>query len=424
MNRIFGISLLAATLAAGAGLAQTASIAAVVNGQVITNQDVAARARLLAVSTGMPITPDLITRLAPQVTNQLIDQTLELQEINRRNVVVNESDIAGAIAHIEQGNNLPAGGLKAHLADAGVPFDTLISQLRIELGWQDVLHKVLGPGLQPTLGDLNAEKTALKSQVGSTQYHISEIFVQVSDPASDATARQFADEVIKQLRSGAPFPVIAAQFSQAPSALQGGDLGFVQLSQLDPAVAAIVQEMPPGAVSNPVRVPGGYDIVQLQQVHKMGTDVQTILSLRQVFAPFSPPIAPGGSIGPAQGAVIEKLRVASAKAHACSDMDAVNAEFGTVHPADPGPVDIASVTPPAFQKLLATMPLNQASQPLVAADGATVVMVCSRQSQATGLPSDQEIGNIIVNQRVQLESQQLLDSLRHQSIITQDGTQQ
>jgi peptidyl-prolyl cis-trans isomerase SurA len=424
MKQIFCASLFAFGLGlTGQAAAQTASIAAVVNGQVITNDDVTARARLLAVSTGMPPTPDLVSRLAPQVTSQLIDQTLELQEINHRNVVVPEADIAGAIAHIEQGNNLPPGGLRARLAAAGVPYDTLISQLRIELGWQTVLHQVLGPGLQPTYGDLMAEKTALKAQIGSTQYHISEIFVQVPDPANDATAREFADEVIKQLRAGAPFPIIAAQFSQAPSALQGGDLGFVQLSQLDPAVAAIVAQMPAGAVSNPVRVPGGYDIVLLQGAHKVGSDLQTTLNIRQVFAPFPTPIGAAG-IGPAQGAVIEKLRVASAKANSCSAMDAMNAAFGKVHPADPGTVDLASVTPAAFQHLLATIPLNQPSQPLVASDGATVVMVCSRQSQAAGLPSDQAIGNIIVERRVQLESQQLLDSLRHQSIITQDSGSQ
>jgi peptidyl-prolyl cis-trans isomerase SurA len=424
MKQIMCAALVMASFGLTPALAQTtgtdgAGIAAVVNGQVITTQDVEARSRLLAISTGMQPTPQILARLEPQVTTQLIDQTLELQEINRRNVVVQEADVVGAVAHIEQGNGLPPGGLRAKLTADGVPFDTLVNQLRIELGWQTVLHQVLGPGLQPMAGDMNAEKSALKAELGSTQYHISEIFIPVTDPAADAHARTFANAVIAQLRTGAPFALVAAQFSQAQTALQGGDLGFVQLSQLDPAVAAVVTTMPDGAISNPIRVPGGYDIVQLQASHKVGTDVQTMLTLRQAFAPYPTPIS-NGVIGPAQAAVVNKLEQTSRSARSCSDIEADNAALGNVQPSNPGPVNLATITPPAFQTLLASLPIGQVSRPLVAQNGVSIVMVCSRQNQAVALPSDDQISQIIIEHRVELESQQLLDNLRHRSIIVQN----
>jgi len=413
----FGIA--AALFGARAAVAQDASIAAVVNGQVITDDDVANRARLLALSSGMPATPDIVARLKPQITQELIDQTLQMQEIDKRNVVVPESDIETAIGHIEQGNNLPAGGLRARMQASGISFATLVSQIRTEIGWQSVLHQVLGPELQPTSGDIRAEKTALKDQIGTTQYHLAEIFIPVTDPADESTARNFAATVIQQLRAGAPFPVVAAQFSQAQTALQGGDLGFVPLSQLDPSVAAVVVTMPAGAVSNPVRVPGGYDIVQMQGTHQVGSSMSTTLSIRQAFAPYPEPIS-NGQVGPAQAAVISKLVQASHGVHSCPDMEALNAQFGNVRPADPGPVDLASVTPPAFQTILANLPPGRVSQPLVAQDGVSVVTVCSKQTNAVGLPSDDQITQVIIERRVELESQQLLDDLRHRSIITEE----
>ena len=66
---------------------------------------------------------------------------------------------------------------------------------------------------------MNAEKAALKIELGSTQYHLAEIFVPVTDPSDDSTAAQFANTVIAQLRAGAPFPIVAAQFTQAQTAL-------------------------------------------------------------------------------------------------------------------------------------------------------------------------------------------------------------
>jgi peptidyl-prolyl cis-trans isomerase SurA len=417
LGTVFGIAGLLG--GAHAALAQDASIAAVVNGQVITEDDVANRARLLALSSGMHATPDIVARLKPQITRELIDQTLQLQEINKRNVVVPESDIQTAIGHIEQGNNLPAGGLRARMQASGISFATLVSQIRTEIGWQSVLHQVLGPELQPTPGDIRAEKTALKDEIGTTQYHLSEIFIPVTDPANEATARNFAAAVIQQLRSGAPFPVVAAQFSQSQTALQGGDLGFVPLSQLDPSVAAVVVTMPTGAVSNPVRVPGGYEIVEMQGTHQVGTSTDTSLSIRQAFARYPAPIS-NGQVGPAQAAVINKLVQASHGVHSCADMAALNAQLGNVRPADPGPVDLAAVTPPAFQTILANLQPGQVSQPLVAQDGVSVVTVCSKQTNAVGLPSDDEITKVIIERRVELESQQLLDDLRHRSIITMD----
>ncbi len=403
-----------------AALAQTASIAAVVNGQIITSDDVANRSRLLALSTGMAVTPDVMSRLAPQITKQLIDQTLQLQEINKRGIVVDENDITAAVARIEQNNNMPAGALRARMDASGAGFLTLVQQLRTEIGWQSVLHQVLGPDLTPTPGDINAEKNALRAEIGSTQYHLAEIFIPVTDPEDETTARSFATTVIAQLRQGAPFAIVAAQFSQSDSALQGGDLGYVPLSQLDPAVATVVQTMPAGAISNPVRVPGGYDIVQMQGTHQVGSSTNTLLSIRQIFLPYATPIPPGGTVGPAQGATIDRLVGIGKTLHSCTDMEAANTADGGTHPVDPGPVNLATVSPPQFQALLASLTPGQVSQPLVAADGVSIVMLCSKTTQAVGLPSDEDIGNLIINRRVDLESQQLLDSLRHSSIITQD----
>jgi peptidyl-prolyl cis-trans isomerase SurA len=422
MKQIFVSLVFAAALAIGGvlpALAQDASIAAVVNGQVITNDDVANRARLLALSSGMPASPDMVARLKPQITQELIDQTLQMQEIDKRNVVVPEADIAAAIGRIEQGNSLPAGGLRSRMASSGIDFATLVAQIRTEIGWQSVLHQALGPELQPTPGDIRAEKTALKNQIGTTQYHLAEIFIPVTDPAHEATARNFAATVIQQLRAGAPFPVVAAQFSQAQTALQGGDLGFVPLSQLDPSVAAVVAQMPAGAVSNPVRVPGGYDIVQMQGAHQVGTSMRTMLSIRQAFAAYPAPIA-NGQVGPDQAAVINKLAQAAHAVHSCAEMEALNKSLGSGRPADPGPVDLGQVTPPAFQTILGNLQVGQVSQPLVAQDGVSVVTLCSKSTSAVGLPSDNDIAQVIVERRVQLESQQLLDDLRHRSIITTD----
>jgi peptidyl-prolyl cis-trans isomerase SurA len=424
MKTLSRVALLVGTFLGAPAFAQTAAapapdssaVAAVVNSQVITTGDVSAQARLFALSIGLQPTPEVISHLRGQVTNQLIDQALQQQEIEKDGITVSDSDLAAAIAHIEQNNNMAPGALRAHLQAAGVPFESLLSQMRTQLGWQNVLHKVLGPGLQPTPGDMASEKAALKAEIGSTQYRLAEIFVPVTDPADEHTAYDFTQSIIAQLRAGAPFPIIAAQFSQAPSALQGGNIGARHLDQLDRPVADTVAQMPVGAISNPIRVPGGYEIVELIGKQQISAGPQTVLDIRQAFAPYSSPIT-GGQLGPSQIATVQALMAKAKAAKSCADIAALNDSYGDVHPSNPGPVNLATVTPPAFQTILSKLSVGQITQPLIAPDGVSVVMLCGTHQQAVSLPSDQEIGDLIINQRVEMESQQLLDQLRNHALI-------
>ena len=297
-------------------------IVAVVNGDVISNADVDNRARLFALSTGLPMSPDVLDRLKPQITRQLVDERLRMQEVLRRKIVVPDKEIAQAIHDIEQRNGMPPGALRQKLAADGVSQRTLIDQIRTQLGWSQVLRQQLGDQAQVTDPQV-AEQQRLEAQlVGKPEFRVGEIFIPVEDPANRADAQRFAETVISELRKGAAFPVVAAQFSQTPTALQGGELGWVQPNELDPEVAQLVQQMPVGAISNPVPVPGGFSIVTLQGKREVGHDVGTVLSMRETFLPFTTPLNPQTPTDQ-QRQALEKARGISASVHSCDQMEQV-----------------------------------------------------------------------------------------------------
>src|SRR6202034_2576872 len=123
---------------------QATRIVAVVNGDVISNTDVENRARLFALSTGLPITQDVLDRLRQQITRQLVDERLRMQEVQRRKIVIPDKAIADAIHDIETRNGMPSGALRQKLAADGVSQRTLIDQIRTHLGWTQVLREELG----------------------------------------------------------------------------------------------------------------------------------------------------------------------------------------------------------------------------------------------------------------------------------------
>ena len=396
--------------------AMSEKIVAVVNGDAITSGDVTARGRLFALSTGLPVTPDVLARLRPQVLKQLVDERLRLQEVQRRKIVIGDREIAQAIGEIEGRNGMAKGAMGAALQGRGVALRTLIDQVRVQLGWQKVLRDELGTKADITDADIAEQQRLFKAQTGQPEYHVGEIFIPIDDPAKAGDAQRFAETVISELRQGAPFPVVAAQFSQSQTALQGGDLGFVRANQLDPEVAAVIREMPPGAVSNPVRVPGGIDIVTLAAKRVTGQDQSTIMNLRQVFIPFTTAVNPAAPTEQQKKAVEQAAQITKT-AKTCQDMEAANERAGKTRPSDPGEVRLESVGSVPLRTLISGLPVGQASRPLVSTDGVAVVMVCSRDVKTDSAPGKQEISNRLLNERVELTSRQLQRDLRRRAVL-------
>ncbi|HET6184988.1 MAG TPA: peptidylprolyl isomerase [Acetobacteraceae bacterium] len=391
-------------------------ILAVVNGSVITNQDVDARARLFVASSGLPLQPDIVDRLRPQILRQLIDERLRMQAVEAQHIVVQDKQIAAAIREIEQRNGLPAGALRARLVAGGVDFTTLIDQVRTEIGWTLLLRQNLGEQVKVSAAETAERMAALKQEVGKPEYHVAEIFIVLDNPAHAAEANRFADVVIKQLRAGAPFPVIAAQFSESQTALQGGDRGWVQPSELDPAVAKIVEEMPPGAISEPISVPGGIVIVHLIAKREIGHDMATMLSMRQVFLPFTEPLKPNAPT-PQQIATLQRAQRIAAKVNGCDEMERIAADEHSARPADPGPVRLDQVNPPPLRAMLAALPIGKPSRPLVTSDGIAVMAVCSREEKNLDAVDKTQVEQQILEKRVELMSRQLQDDLRRKATI-------
>src|SRR5258707_9644988 len=88
-----------------------------------------------------------------------------------------------------------------------------------------------------------------------------------------------------QLRQGADFERLAAQFSQSRSASSGGLVGWVRPDQLDQELSDAVTSMKPGQYDGPIRSAGGYYIVQVRRTRPIGKadPDDTVVALRQIF---------------------------------------------------------------------------------------------------------------------------------------------
>ncbi|NHO55722.1 peptidylprolyl isomerase [Acetobacter lambici] len=392
-------------------------IVAVVNSIPLTKRDVDNRGKLFALSTGLPVSDDLMARLRPQIIRQMIDEKLRTQEILSRHINIAPEQIAAAIVNIEKRNGMPEGTLRSHLAQDGVSLTTLIDQLRVQIGWIQVLRQELGPRSRVSAGDIAQRQAALKREEGRTEYEISEIFVKVDDPRHAEEELAFTNTVIDELHKGAPFPIVAAQFSQSQTALDGGSMGWVQEDELDPSVVDIVRQMPVGvgAVSNPITVPGGFLIVSLNGKRIVGKEMGHMVDIRQVFVAFDTPLDPQ-HVTPQQEAALQKAMHIIQTTHSCTEMEAANKAEGEKRPSNPGELPLERLNP-QMQSVLAELPIAQASRPMVSREGIDLLMVCSKTEKNFSNRSPSEIADQLMNERVEQAARQLDSDLHRRAMI-------
>lgn len=404
------LSLVAVLLGAGPATAQTNRILAVVNGDVVTQSDVTSRARLFALNAGAGVGPQMVERLAAPILRLLVDERLRAQEVQRRRVSITDADVAESIADIERRNSLPPGGLVRQLRGAGVEPRTLYEQIRVQIGWARLVRAMGGPQTNPGETEIAEFMAARRARSGQPEFLASEIFVPVDDPDEEEAVKRFVADVVAQLRGGVPFPVAATQFSQSQTALAGGDLGWVSAEEVDPDVADVLGRMPPGAIANPIRVAGGFQIIALRQRRISGVQNATILSIRQAFLPFVGALDPQNPTQQQRDTVERAARIGGG----CQGVEAA-ARSGS-RPADPGPITLENL-PPALRTIVASMQPGRVSQPLITPDGVLIIAVCERTTRNLAEMTPDAARGMIVRERLENVSRQQLREARRRAQI-------
>lgn len=383
---------------------------AIVNGDVITQTDVDQRLALLAIANGGEIPPDQIDPLRQQVLRNLIDETLEIQAAKDDKIEVKKSDIDKTVERVAGNVKQTPDQLAAYLQAHGSSIDSLRRQIQGEIAWDRLQHDKI----EVTVGDdeVKAVLDKLNASKGTEEYRVGEIFLP-STPYTEEQTLQNANKILEQLKGGASFAGYAREYSQASTAAVGGDLGWVRPEQLPAPLAAVLKQMGPGTISNPIEVPGGISIIAVQDTRKILTPDprDAVLSLKQVSISF-----PKGATREQAEPVLEKFAEAAKNIGGCGGAEKMAAEFhGEVVSSDE--VKMRDL-PPALQQMMVPMQVGQATQPFGSLDqGVRVLVICGRDQVDPTAPSYDDIYSQLNEERVNMRARRYLADLRRDAII-------
>jgi len=138
------------------------------------------------------------------------------------------------------------------------PFDGMIGAL----GVGEVTEPVRTPAgfiMLKLLDKRGGEQGVLREEV-----HVRHILLKPSEIRSDEQTRQLAERLYQRLRAGEDFAALAKSFSEDPgSALNGGDLNWIDPNALVPEFRAVMADSRIGELSQPFRSPFGWHVLEV-----------------------------------------------------------------------------------------------------------------------------------------------------------------
>ena len=408
--------LLLASMVAWAPSARSQSvqrIAVVVNDEVISVRDLRDRIRLVLFLSGIRDTTESRRRIANQVLRSLVDERLQLQEARKRGVSVADGEVAQSVKDLERANRMTPHSLSSVLSENRVSYGSLRAQFRARIVWSKLVHRRLAPRVVVGEDEVAEVLARLKAAEGEDAWRLGEIFLSVNKPDDEAAVRETARRMVGQIREGARFGTLARQFSQTATAAVGGDLGWAARSELDPDVAAAVERLAPGEVSDPIRTLSGFRILTLIESRKVatGNTNAATLDLKQIFVP----VEDGGDPARSQ-ARLDLVKSEGSAIDGCEDLPGVARRLGAEAPRALGTLKRADLSAEMW-KSVANVGVGQAGSPIRVPGGIVLTAVCGRTLPKSELPDRGSVTQRLRERRLNLAAQRYLRDLRSAAVV-------
>ena len=243
-------------------------IVAIVNDEVITQNDLGERVLLvtkqLQRAGGQLPASDVLSR---QILERMINDLLQVQLAKETGIKVDDVTLDRTIERIAQENNLPMTDFRAALERDGVKYPRFREDIRSEILLARLREREVDNAVVVTDAEVETEMARQTREAsGDSEFNLAHVLVLVppqATPDQIEQRRRRALLALSELRRGANFAQIAASYSDAPDALQGGTLGWRTSARLPALFLETLEKLQPGDVSDILRSPNGFHIVKL-----------------------------------------------------------------------------------------------------------------------------------------------------------------
>jgi peptidyl-prolyl cis-trans isomerase SurA len=360
-------------------------IVAVVNKDVITaselNEAIGSAERHLR-RQGTQLPPrDLLER---QMLERLVIEKAQLMMARETGIRVDELQLDRAVQRVAEQNRMTLAEFREALERDGVVFAAYREDLREQIILSRLRDREVLDRIQVSDGEIELFLAEVKAPAERVEFNLAHILVRIPEQASPErieAARGRADKVVLEARGGGDFARLAASYSDAPDALQGGVLGWRAQDRLPDLFVSALAKMNAGDVSEVLRSPAGFHVVKLLERRGAGGAAEAgvpVLQtrLRHILIRTSESVS---DVDARRRLLTLRERIVGggadfaemARVHSDDGTSARGGELDWIYPGD---------TVPDFERAYADLKLNEVSEPVRTPFGYHLIQVLERRT--------------------------------------------
>lgn len=250
-------------------IAKMDRIVAVVDQVVITEKELQDKIRVVSAQLqkkGVDMPPQ--AALEKQILERLINDRLQLQFAQQTGLRVDDNQLDKTMERIAEQNKLDAAQFRQALEAEGIDYRSFREDIRNEILLARLREREVDNRINVTEAEIDnfLVTQSSREQEGQDEYEVAHILIRAPEEGSPEELQKLkakAEQALKQLQNGISFSEVSATLSDAPNALEGGNLGWKTSAQLPSLFYDALKTMQPGGVSPILRSPNGFHILKM-----------------------------------------------------------------------------------------------------------------------------------------------------------------
>ncbi len=249
-------------------------IVAFVNKNVITSNQLDQQIKQIMLNIQQKgVTLPSEQEIRDKILDQLILQKIQLDLAKKAGIKATDQEVNDAINNIIKTNNTTPDKFKQNLNKQGITFEAFQKQIQDQIIIDKLKQRDVDSRVSVSDEEVNRilDSEAYKNK---TDYNLSYIMISIpeqNNPAIAAQKQTQANQAYAALKSGKSFSQVSVQYSNAPNALSGGELGWKSAATLPPQIAAEIAKLKPNEYTSAITLPVGFFIFKLNDIKKHGT---------------------------------------------------------------------------------------------------------------------------------------------------------